>query len=208
MRFLNVLTTVITIMVVLIALSLVSARFIGAGSYVIQSGSMEPSYHTGALIFDKKVDVQQLAAGDVITFSIAEDMTATHRIVEVLAGDGNTGAADDDSGTADDDSGTADDEAGATDDEAGTADDEAGTAGEAAGASGGVLRFRTKGDANEEADAEPVDARNVIGTPVFQIPYLGYLINFVKTKPGMIAAGIFILLILFIEVLTGKKRKG
>ena len=167
MRLLNALTTIITIMVVLIALSLVSARFIGAGSYVVQSGSMEPFYHTGALIFDKKVDVQQLEAGDVITFSIAEDMTATHRIVEVLA-DGDAGNA---------------------------------------GGEGSVLRFRTKGDANEDADAEPVDARNVIGTPVFQIPYLGYLINFVKTRPGMIAAGIFILLILLIEVLTGKKRK-
>ena len=38
-----------------------------------------------------------------------------------------------------------------------------------------VIRFRTKGDANTAEDGGLVHYKNVIGTPVFTIPYLGYL---------------------------------
>ena len=38
----------------------------------------------------------------------------------------------------------------------------------------GTIRFRTKGDANEVPDGNLVHYRNIIGKPVFSIPYLGY----------------------------------
>ena len=51
-----------------------------------------------------------------------------------------------------------------------------------------VIRFRTKGDANEAEDARLVHYKNVIGTPVFSIPYLGYATNYIQHPPGMYVA--------------------
>ncbi|MEI3100617.1 MAG: signal peptidase I [Oscillospiraceae bacterium] len=51
---------------------------------IVLSGSMEPTYHVGALIYVKKVDAMELRSGDVITFMLDEDTVATHRIVEVV----------------------------------------------------------------------------------------------------------------------------
>ena len=42
-------------------------------------------------------------------------------------------------------------------------------------------QFRTKGDANEDADPFVVPAENVVGKVCFHIPYLGYATQFVKT---------------------------
>ena len=51
-----------------------------------------------------------------------------------------------------------------------------------------VLRYQTKGDANEAADGTLVHYKNVIGTPVFTIPYLGYVADFIQKPPGTYAA--------------------
>ena len=64
-----------------------------------------------------------------------------------------------------------------------------------------TLRFRTKGDANEAEDARLVHYKNVIGTPVFSIPYLGYATNYIQHPPGMyvaISAGAILLLLMFL----------
>jgi signal peptidase len=42
------------------------------------------------------------------------------------------------------------------------------------------LEFITKGDANNEKDIDPVPAQNVIGKEKFSIPYLGYILQFIK----------------------------
>lgn len=44
--------------------------------------------------------------------------------------------------------------------------------------------FETKGDANEEADREPVSAENVVGTVTLTIPLIGYVVHFVNTPLG------------------------
>lgn len=44
--------------------------------------------------------------------------------------------------------------------------------------------YTTKGDANDVADRELVKPRLVIGKVVFIIPYLGYIITFVKSLVG------------------------
>ena len=44
--------------------------------------------------------------------------------------------------------------------------------------------FITKGDANESRDDAAAVPDNVIGRVIFHIPYLGYLLNFMKTKNG------------------------
>ena len=67
-RIWNWFTTVLVAVVVILALLLVGARLIGLQVFTVLSGSMEPTYHTGALIYVKKVDPYELKSGDVITF--------------------------------------------------------------------------------------------------------------------------------------------
>lgn len=109
----NRITSVIVVAVVVLALLLVGVRLIGLQVFTVLSGSMEPDYPVGSLIYVKKVDASELEVGDVITFMLDEDTVATHRIVKVL-----------------------EDENDPT-----------------------VLRFRTKGDANDtedRGDGEPL----------------------------------------------------
>lgn len=64
-----------------------------------------------------------------------------------------------------------------------------------------VVRFRTKGDANDSVDGSLVHYKNVIGTPVLSIPKLGYFANYIQNPPGMyvaISAGAIILLLVFL----------
>ena len=135
----NGLTTVLVALVVVLALLLVGVRLVGLTPYVVLSGSMEPTYHTGSLIYVKKVDPFTIEAGTPITFMMDEDTIATHRVVGVVP------------------------------------DEEDST----------VIRFRTKGDANDAEDGTLVHYKNVIGTPVFSIPYLGYVSDYITNPPGM-----------------------
>ena len=49
-----------------------------------------------------------------------------------------------------------------------------------------VYYYQTKGDANEDVDGSAVHYKNIVGAPVFSIPYLGYLSSWLQTRKGMI----------------------
>lgn len=51
-----------------------------------------------------------------------------------------------------------------------------------------TLWYVTKGDANATEDGAPVHYLNVIGKPVFAIPYLGYLSSYIQSPPGLYVA--------------------
>ena len=73
-----------------------------------------------------------------------------------------------------------------------------------------VVRFRTMGIANDKADEVPVHYKNVIGSPIFTIPYLGYVANYVQNPPGMyvsIAAGAVLILLCFLPDLLFDDKK-
>ena len=158
-------TSVLVALIVIVALLLVGARLIGLQVFTVLSGSMEPAYHVGSLIYVKDVDPFELESGDVITFMLDENTVATHRIVEVVPDE------EDDS----------------------------------------VVRFRTKGDANENVDGSLVHYKNVIGSPVFTIPYLGYAVSYIQNPPGTyvaISAGAILLLLVFLpDLFDGDKKK-
>lgn len=167
----NIITSIIVALAVLLAIALVGVRLIGFQVFTVLSGSMEPTYHVGSLIYVKKADYKELQSGDVITFMLDEDTIATHRIVEVVPDETDSS----------------------------------------------VLRFRTKGDANQAEDGSLVHYKNVVGTPVFTIPKLGYLANYIQNPPGMyvaISAGAVLLLLVFLPDLFSKdeekepKKKG
>lgn len=148
-------TTILVALVVILAVLLVGVRLFGLQVFTVLSGSMEPTYHTGALIYVKEVDYKEIEPGQVITFMLDEKTIATHRVVEVVPDDEDSS----------------------------------------------VLRYKTKGDANESEDGSLVHYKNVLGTPVFTIPYLGYLANFIQHPPGMyiaISVGAVLLILVFL----------
>ena len=52
----------------------------------------------------------------------------------------------------------------------------------------GAALFFTQGDANEVPDGSSVHYKNIIGKPVFSVPYLGYVSNYIQNPPGMYVA--------------------
>ena len=157
-RIWDIFTTLLVIAAVVLAIALVGVRLVGLQPFTVLSGSMEPTYHTGSLIYVKKVDYRTLEVGDAITFMLDENTVATHRIVGIVP-----------------------------DEE----DPE-------------VVRYRTKGDANEAEDGGLVHYKNVIGKPVFTIPKLGYIASYVQNPPGTyvaVSAGAFIVLLMFLPEL-------
>ena len=82
----NIVSTVLVILVVVCAVFLMGTRLLGYQCYTVISGSMEPAYKVGDLLYVKKVAPQTIKVGDPITFILNEDLVvATHRVVEVDA---------------------------------------------------------------------------------------------------------------------------
>ena len=162
-KILHAITTILVVIVVILAIMLVGVRLFGLQVYSVLSGSMEPEYPVGSLIYVKAVDYKELKVGDPITFLLDENTVVTHRIIEVLIDeeDPNT------------------------------------------------IRFFTQGDANGIPDAKSVHYKNIIGTPVFTIPYMGYVSNYIQNPPGMyvaISAGAVLLMLVFLPDLFSEDK--
>lgn len=82
----NVVSTALVALVVLCAIFLMGSRLLGYRVFNVISGSMEPKYSVGDLIYVKAVDVNSIQVGDDITFILNEDLVvATHRVVRIDA---------------------------------------------------------------------------------------------------------------------------
>lgn len=164
-KIFDIVTTVLVTLVVVLALLLVGARVVGLRVFTVLSGSMEPTYSPGDLIYVRSIDAEDVAqevkAGMPLTFVLNEDLVvATHRVVEVDLEN---------------------------------------------------QHIYTKGDANDTTDASPVRFENVIGTPVFSIPWLGYVSSYIQSPPGSyiaIAGGAILLILVFLPDLFSKKQTG
>lgn len=69
-----------------------------------------------------------------------------------------------------------------------------------------TTRFVTRGDANNVNDPNPVPEENVVGRVEGSVPYVGYLLNFVQTRQGLILL-IFVPGVLIIVYELGKIMK-
>ena len=146
----NIATTVLVVAVIILAVLLIGVRLFGIEPYTVLSGSMEPNYHVGSLIYVIKVDPLTLQENDPVTFYLNSGVVATHRIIEVLPDENDPNA----------------------------------------------LYFRTKGDNNKTPDVEPLHSSRVIGKPIFTIPLLGFVANYIQQPPGRyiaLAACMFLL---------------
>lgn len=83
-RIWSLFTTLIVVLVVVVAVALVTLRLTGGQVFTILSGSMEPTFHVGSLIFVRPAEPQNIKVGDPISFVMSEDLVvATHRVVAV-----------------------------------------------------------------------------------------------------------------------------
>ncbi len=161
----NFISSLLIFAVAVLAVLLVGVKIFGIDVFTVLSGSMEPVYHTGSVIYVKEVDdPSALEENTVITFYIGENTVATHRIIEVVN-------------------------------------------------ENGTVSYRTKGDANDIEDGGLVSPDRIIGSPIFTIPYLGYVVSVIQSPSGRffaIAAIAFTFIITMIpDLLTddGKKKK-
>lgn len=69
--------------VVLFAVLLIGVRLFGVQVYSVISGSMEPEYPVGSLIYVKEVKPSEVQVGDVITFVLSNKTPATHRVIGI-----------------------------------------------------------------------------------------------------------------------------
>ena len=82
----SVISSVLVALTVLCAVFLMGSRLIGFKCYTVISGSMQPRYMVGDLIYVKEVDVNTIKVGDDITFVLNEDLVvATHMVVRIDA---------------------------------------------------------------------------------------------------------------------------
>lgn len=160
-RLINIITWLfIGISLILTALFTIPSLF-GYMPYVVLSGSMEPVYPVGSLIYVAPVDANSLEPGDAITFD-RNDAVVTHQVYEVNA----------DSKT-----------------------------------------VMTQGVANVDSDGsimhdvEPVSFSQVLGTPVFCIPYLGYVNVFCTTMPGILIVALVALALIAASYATSDMRR-
>lgn len=65
-----------------------------------------------------------------------------------------------------------------------------------------VIKFRTKGDANNTEDLKSVSESQLIGKMILKIPYAGYIAQFVRTPKGLF---LFILVPIILVSLTEVK---
>ena len=162
---LRAVSSVLLVILMVLVFLLVGMKWIGFDVYTVLSGSMEPEFMTGSIIYVKEVDPDELKEKDIITFEISGGTVATHRIIELVPDEQNPE----------------------------------------------IIRFRTKGDNNDVEDGGLIDKSQVIGSPVFNIPYLGYLAEFIQNPSGRffaIAGGAFLLLIVLIpDLLTESPKK-
>lgn len=79
----DIITTVLVVIVVIFAVLLLGVRLFGVQAYSIISGSMEPEYPVGSLIYVKEVDPSEIEVGDVITYVLPNEMPSTHRVVRI-----------------------------------------------------------------------------------------------------------------------------
>lgn len=157
----NAVTVVFVVLMLAFASVIYLPRIVGITPMNVLSGSMEPTYPVGSIIYvDNGVASEEIKTNDVITFS-ENNVIVTHRVKEITS-DGN---------------------------------------------------YITKGDANDIQDGGSVSYENVIGKPIFCIPYLGYIASFIASKNGVILLiGVIIVLMLMTYMvdtqgLLGKEQR-
>lgn len=143
-KIVSVLTTTLLILVILLSVFILAGKFNGGKTtlfgnelMVVLSGSMAPTFDTGSIVAIRPIPFDEINKGDIITFKDKDDLTVTHRVIDIVENKGKKA-------------------------------------------------LITKGDANDGKDGNPVMPDKVLGKVQYWVPLVGYLIEFVRSKAGML----------------------
>lgn len=79
----KVLSTIIMVVLLILAVLLIGPKLLGFQGYAVLSGSMEPDIPVGSIVYDKEVEPETLKTGDVITYQLSDNTLVTHRIISI-----------------------------------------------------------------------------------------------------------------------------
>ncbi|MGN0168750.1 MAG: signal peptidase I [Acetatifactor sp.] len=82
-RICNILSTLLLIIMALLAMALLVPNLIGMKSMAVLSGSMEPEIPVGSVVCVREVKPESLEVGDVISYRLSGDTMVTHRIESI-----------------------------------------------------------------------------------------------------------------------------
>ena len=189
----NIATTFLLSLFVIFVILLFGVKLFGIEPHIVLSGSMEPEIWTGSLVYVKKLtptEAQQLQAEQDVTYVVNKQGTkVTHRIYEVV---GPAYQKNQHGEFVLDANG-----------EKIPAIDENGNQ---------IVMYTTYGINNGgtldgEVGVGNLASSNVIGKPIFSIPLLGYVANFVQTTHGRIIAFGFCFVLLVASFFSGSDKK-
>ena len=200
-KVLDIVSTIALVFFVIFVIMLVGVRLIGIEPHIVLSGSMEPEIMTGSLVYVNKIspeEAQSLKAGDTVTYVVDKSGTkVTHRIYEVV---GYAYVKDQHGEYVLDDNG---DPKIAIDDNGNP-----------------IVMYTTyginnKNDTNEigytldgKLGEGNLASSNVVGKPLFSIPFLGYVAHFVQNPPGKYYALGVCLFLVIVTLFGGGKGDG
>lgn len=135
-KVLKVLSVALVAIIVAAAAVIAGPLLLGWHPMAVLSGSMEPTYPVGSIVYVRGTSPQDVKAGEAVTFYLEDGKTVvTHRVVRV--------------------------------------DPQ-------------KQVFYTKGDANAVEDGVATPYSRLIGSPVFDVPKVGYLAIYLGTAQGRI----------------------
>lgn len=189
-KILKIIENIILTIIFVISIAFIVSRPLGIESFVVMSGSMEPTIHTGSIVFvNTKTKYESIGLNDIVVFNAGNDtiidggipnksMRVIHRIVKEVKddNDSNNGNSNSNDGNAT--------------------------------SSIGESQYITKGDNNENNDGVTVTRDTFVGKELFSIPSLGYAIEFMNKYNLKFAIFAFIDLILIFELIFNFIIKG
>ena len=71
-------------LVIIISLTIFGLFIAGIRPYVVQTGSMEPTYPVNCICFvNRNKSLEEISVGDVISFRIGKEIVVTHRVTSI-----------------------------------------------------------------------------------------------------------------------------
>jgi signal peptidase len=88
-KMLNLLGTLLMVIVIIAAIPFTVPKWFGYQLYHVLTGSMEPSFPVGSVVYVKETDPSEIRPGDVIAYrwDRGEQVVVTHRVIEVKTGE-------------------------------------------------------------------------------------------------------------------------
>lgn len=163
-KLMNLTGILLMLLVILVMVPFTVPKLFGYEICGVLTDSMTPSYPVGSVLFIDKCGIDEVAVGDVVTYTLGSgtDYVMSHRVVDIEEQEGT---------------------------------------------------FRTKGDANNTEDPEPIRNDRLIGKVVFSVPGLGRAADFIQTSTGkalcfIVFAISFILWLMADLLVQGEKRRS